>query len=46
MLYGQGVSSRVLQIHQIADTLESDVNSILPAVHVWTGCDSTSKIGV
>lgn len=34
MLYGQGVSSRILPIHQIADTLESDVNSILPAVHV------------
>ena len=46
MLYGQGVSSRVLPIHQIAGTLESDVNSILSAVHAWTGCDSASKIGV
>ena len=44
MLYGQGVSSRVLPIHEIADSLESDVISALPAVHALTRCDSTSKI--
>ena len=41
----QGVSSRVLPIHQIADTLESDVISVLPTIHALTGGDSTSKIG-
>ena len=45
MLYGQGVSSRALSIPKIAETLERDVISVLPAVHALSGCDSTSKIG-
>ena len=45
MLYGQGVSSRALSIPQIPETLESDVISVLPAVHALSGCDSTCKIG-
>ena len=45
MLYGQGVSSRALSIPKIAETLESDVISVLPAVHALSGCDSTSKFG-
>ena len=44
MLYGQGVSSRVLPIYEIADSLESDVISALPTIHALTGGDSTSKI--
>ena len=42
MLYDQGVSSRVLPIHQIADSLESYDTGILPAIHALTACDSTS----
>ena len=42
MLYDQGVSSRILPIHQIANYLESHVIGVLPAVHALTGCDSTS----
>ena len=45
MLHSQGVSSRALSIPKIAETLESDVISVLPAVHALSGCDSTSKIG-
>ena len=41
MLYDQGVSNRVLLIHQIAESLESHVIGILPAVHALTACDST-----
>ena len=40
MLYSQGISSRVLPIHQIADII-----SVLSAVHALTDSDSTSKIG-
>ena len=42
MLYDQGVSSRILPIHQIANYLESHVIGVLPAVHALTACDSTS----
>ena len=45
MLHSQGVSSRALSIPKIAETLESDVISVLPAVHALSRCDSTSKIG-
>ena len=45
VLYGQGLSTRALSIPKISDTLESDVISVLPAVHALSGCDSTSKIG-
>ena len=45
MLYGQDLWSRIPPIHRIADTLESDVISALPAVHPLTICDSISKIG-
>ena len=33
MLYDQVASSRVHPIHLIADTLESDVISVLPVAH-------------
>ena len=45
MFYNQGVLSRVLPIHQIADTLETDVFSVLPAAHALNNCDSASKTG-
>ena len=44
-VYGQGLSTRALSIPKISDNLESNVISVLPAVHALNGCDSTSKIG-
>ena len=43
VFYGQGLSTRATT--KISDALESDVISVLPAVHALSGCDSTSKIG-
>ena len=42
MLYDQGVSSRILPIHQTANYLESHAIGVLPAVHALIACDSTS----
>ena len=43
--YTVQVIETVLPIHQITDTLESDVISVLPAIDALTGCCSASKIG-
>ena len=45
MLYAHGLSTRALSITKISDILETDVISVLPAVHALSGCDTMSKIG-
>ena len=44
-LYGHGLSTRTFSIPKISDTLETDVISVLPAIHALSSCDTTSKIG-
>lgn len=38
-------NSRCLACHVVADTITYDLCDVLPALHAFTGCDSTSKVG-
>ena len=42
---GTGASSRFIPIHMLAKSIGETLCSLLPAVHVLTGCDYTSKFG-
>lgn len=42
---GVGDRKRALGCHLASEALGSNTSSILPALHVFTGCDSTSKVG-
>ena len=42
---GVGDTSRYIPIHILADILGEKLCQVLPAVHVLTGCDYTSKFG-
>ena len=42
---GQSKARTVVQIHMLVDSMNDDVIGILPAVHVLTGSDTSSKIG-
>ena len=45
VLGGQGATRRAIPVHDLAERIELRVRDILPAVHVLTGCDTTSKVG-
>ena len=44
-LTGKSISKCFIPIHDLVNTMDSDVIDILPAVHALTGCDTTSKVG-
>lgn len=45
MVWGNAEKKRVLGCHIAAEKLGSEFSKGLPALHVFSGCDSTSKIG-
>ena len=42
---GQGKTTRLIPVHEIAKCYGQDFCSILPALHHLTGADYTSKVG-
>ena len=45
VIKGQGNSSRAFPVHNLVRLMKSGVVDVLPAVHVLSGCDTTSKVG-
>ena len=45
VLSGKSDSRLAAPLHDIVETMHSNVVDILPAVHSLTGCDTTSKVG-
>ncbi len=42
---GVGNTTRYIPVHVLAEKLGRDICKVLPALHILTGCDSTSKVG-
>ena len=42
---GRSNSLTIVPIHDLVEKMSANIIGILPAVHVLTGCDTTSKIG-
>ena len=42
---GIGNTTRYIPVHILADKLGRDMCKVLPALHILTGCDMTSKVG-
>ena len=40
-----GDSTRYIPLHLIFERKPAELRSVLPAIHILTGCDTTSKVG-
>ena len=45
VLCGEGLTKRSVPFHRTVDVLDISVIEVLPAIHAFTGCDTTNTMG-